>query len=164
LAAAGYKADLPIKVYSYQASAPAPAAVEAYTNYLHDIGVNAIFTNIEVGSLIRLWLAHAAYPMSFIRVWGSPDPSGLLFRYLHSQGEHSFASDPKFDALWDTANLTAEPTAHAEALKKIYHYIQEQAYVIYLYAIVENQAIGPRVDWRYPQGNPSHLEFVTWRQ
>ncbi len=168
---ANYPFTTPFNVYSYQASAPAPLAVEAFVNYLKEVGVNAVFTNLEVTALIRRWANRTAYPMTFIRSWNVHlDPLNHHFGYLDTRANgfgstlDGFASDPKLDALAAEADRTAEPKAHAEAVKKYYRYLHEQAYVIDLYAIVDNHAIGKRVDWRYPPGLPSRFDLITWRQ
>ena len=85
------------------------------------------------------------------------------FSFLDTNGASSFANDPKLDALAAAADATAEPAAHVEAVKKYFHYLHEQEYEIDLYAIVDNHAIGPKVDWRYPPGLPSRLDLITWR-
>jgi len=162
---AGYPFETQFKLYSYQASVPAPAAVQAMANYLQDIGANVTFTNVEVSSLIRLWREKAAFPMSFVRSWNVHlDPINHHFSYLHTQGASGFDDDPALDALAEEADRTAEPAAHAEAVKKYYRYLQEQSYVVNLYAIVDNHAIGPKVDWRYPPGLPSRFDLISWRR
>ncbi|MBI3954355.1 MAG: ABC transporter substrate-binding protein [Chloroflexi bacterium] len=163
---ANFPFDITFPVYAYVASAPAPQAVESYANYLQAVGVKAQYRLVEVSSLIRLWRDKTAYPMSFVRSWNvykSPI-RGHYNSYLHTDGASSFANDPKMDALALEAALIAEPEAHNQALKKLYRYMHEQANVVDLYGIVDNHAIGPKVDWRYPPGLPSRLDLITWRQ
>jgi ABC-type transport system substrate-binding protein len=111
-----------------------------------------------------MWNTRTAYPMSFIRGWGiRPDPSGHYYAWVSGMSPGGFTDDPEMDALYNEANSLAEPAAHDTALKKLYRYLQDKAYVINLFALVDNNAIGKRVDWQYAPGLPSRLDLVTWR-
>ncbi len=161
---ANFPMDYQFPVYAYVASAPAPAAVEAYTNYLQAVGLKAQYRLVEVSSLIRLWNTKEAFPMSFVRSWNIyPDPSRHFVSFMKSDGGVSFVADPVLDKTWEDAFKIADPAKQAQAYEKFFTYIHEQAYVVDLYAIVDNHGIGPKVDWRYPPGLPNSFNLITWR-
>jgi peptide/nickel transport system substrate-binding protein len=162
---ANFPMDYQFPVFAYVASAPAPAAVEAFTNYLQAVGMKAQYRLVEVSSLIRMWRAKEAFPMSFVRSWNIyPDPSRHFVSYMNSDGATSFTKDPNLDKIWEDAFSIADPAKQAQAYEKFFTYIHEQAYVVDLYAILDNHGIGPKVDWKYPPGLPNSLNLITWRQ
>ncbi|MSQ33128.1 MAG: ABC transporter substrate-binding protein [Dehalococcoidia bacterium] len=161
---ANFPMDYQFPVYAYVASAPAPQAVEAFANYLQAVGLKAQYRLVEVSALIGLWRAKEAFPMSFVRSWNIyPDPSRHFVSYMKSDGGTSFYADPVLDQIWADAFKIADPTKQAQAYEKFFTYIHEQAYVVDLYAIVDNHGIGPKVDWRYPPGLPNSFNLITWR-
>lgn len=162
---ANFPFDQQFPVYAYVASAPAPQAVESFANYLQAVGIKAQYRLVEVSALIRLWQSHTAYPMSFVRSWNVyREPIiGHYNSYMSTQGGTSFYADAAMDKLaLDVATATDEATQLANA-KKFFHYIQDQAYLVDLYAIVDNHGIGPKVNWVYPQGLPGRFDLITWR-
>ncbi|MBI3954356.1 MAG: hypothetical protein HY330_07565, partial [Chloroflexi bacterium] len=161
---ANFPMDYQFPVYAYVASAPAPQAVESFANYLQAVGLKAQYRLVEVSSLIRLWRTKEAFPMSFVRSWNVyADPTAHFISYMKSDGGVSFYADPVMDKIWDDARRIVDPVKQAQAFEKFFTYIHEQAYVVDLYAIVDNHGIGPKVDWRYPPGLPSRLDLITWR-
>ncbi len=161
---ANFPMDYQFPVYAYVASAPAPQAVESFTNYLQAVGLKAQYRLVEVSSLIRLWRTKEAFPMSFVRSWNVyPNPTAHYISYMKSDGGTSFYADPAMDKIWDDARRIVDPAKQAQAFEKLFTYIHEQAYVVDLYAIVDNHGIGPKVDWRYPPGLPSRLDLIAWR-
>ncbi len=161
---ANFPFDMTVPVYAYIASAPAPQAVEAFTNYLQAVGIKAQYRLVEVSSLIRLWRAKEAWPMSFVRSWSVvEDPGSHYQSYMWSKGSSSFYNDPAMDQIFDEFRKARTDDKYLEGTKKLFHYIHDQALVVDLYAIVDNHGIGPKVDWRYPPGLPARLEWITWR-
>jgi peptide/nickel transport system substrate-binding protein len=162
---ANFPMDYQFPVYAYAASAPAPQAVESFTNYLQAVGLKAQYRLVEVSSLIRMWRTKEAFPMSFVRSWSVyADPTNHYNLFLRTTAQSSFDADAEMDRIVDDALKIADPVKHAQAFEKFFVYLHQQAYVVNLYAIVDNHGIGPKVVWRYPPGLPSRLDLVTWRQ
>ncbi len=98
-----------------------------------------------------------------VRSWLGDNPLPHYNSHFKTVGDRRFYSDPVMDKLADDALGIADPVRHVEALEKLYVYIHENAMAFNLYAVVDNHALGPMVDWRYPPGLPTRLDWITWR-
>lgn len=165
---ANFPFRIPFKLWAYKLSSPMPEAFQAVANYLNEVGMKVEYSSMETGTFFAQWTAmrndrtvSALYPMSMVRHYTDKNPLTTLQTHFDIHG--NTLADPKLDATVNEALSTADPKGHEEILKKLYRYMHEQVHVIDLYAQIEFHGLGPRVDWSFPPGNPTHMEYIQWR-
>jgi len=145
-----------------------PEAFQAAANYLNEVGMKVEHASMKTGTFFAQWTAMrndrsvtTLFPMSMVRHYTDKNPLTTLQGHFDIHG--NTLADPALDAIVNEALRTAHPKAHEEVLKKLYRYMHEQLPLIDLYAQIEFHGLGPRVDWSFSPGNPTHMEYIQWR-
>ena len=109
--------------------------------------------------------ATGVYPLQGVRGSAFQDVAQGIYGYYNSRNGPFPQYDPKVDELLDEGLLAFEPRAREEANKRLFRYLHEQARYITLYGLLENHAVGPRVQYYFPPHTSwlGPLNYVTWQ-